>query len=384
MTTYQLAQVPQMTIGAGARWQIGDLAKALVAEGAPILLVADPGLATTGRIGEIAGLLTAAGFPVEIFSDIKSDPSIAQAEAAVSLARGSHARLMVALGGGSALDLGKAVAAIAGAEAPAETYALSAAPLPANRLKTICMPTTSGTGSETTRTAILSAPDGAKLWFWGDELKTDHALLDPELTVSLPAHLTAATGIDALVHAVEAATNRNANAGNDLYAHAAIRLVARHLETAVTNPADLVAREGLQRAAALAGTAIDNGGTAIAHAIGHAMASLRPTHHGRAVGIAMLGSLPWVVADDPDGRFAACAAAMGAEPTARGFIEAYGELLRRTGLRIAMHEDFAGITPDVLATQMTRPENVAMIRSTRREASRADLVAISEAVLSLH
>ena len=139
---------------------------------------------------------------------------------------------MVALGGGSALDLGKAVAAIAGADAPAQTYALCAAPLPAARLKTICVPTTSGTGSETTRTAILSGPDGAKLWFWGDELKTDHAVLDPELTVSLPAGLTAATGIDALVHAVEAATNRNAHAANDLYAHEAIRLVSRHLDDA--------------------------------------------------------------------------------------------------------------------------------------------------------
>ncbi|WP_131118756.1 iron-containing alcohol dehydrogenase [Lichenihabitans psoromatis] len=383
MSVHQLAQVPAMTIGAGARKQIGDLAASLVAPGSPVLLVADPGLAATGMTAELEGLLVAAGFPVIVFSDIKSDPTIAQADAAAKVARSSGAKLMVALGGGSALDLGKAVAVIAGADAPAETYALCAAPLPAGRLKIICMPTTSGTGSETTRTAILSAPDGAKLWFWGDELKADHAILDPELTVSLPAQLTAATGIDALVHAVEAATNRNAHAGNDLYAHEAIRLVAIHLETAVKDPTNLVAREGVQRAAALAGTAIDNCGTAIAHAIGHAMASLRPMHHGRAVGVAMLASLPWVVSNDPDGRFAACAAAMGAEPTAQGFIDAYGDLVRRTGLRIAVSDDFTGITPEALAAQMVRPENAPMIRSTVRESSPADLLAIAQAVLAL-
>ncbi len=384
MTTYQLAPVPRLTIGAGARRQIGDIARDLVPANSTVLLVADPGLEATGMPREVASLLRDAGFAVATFSDIKSDPTIAQANAAAALARASGAALMVALGGGSALDLGKAVAAIAAAQAPAETYALCAAPLPRDRLKTICMPTTSGTGSETTRTAILSAPDGAKLWFWGDELKADIALLDPELTVSLPAGLTAATGIDALVHAVEAATNRNANVGNDLYAHAAIRLVAEHLQTAIEQPNNLAAREGMQRAAALAGTAIDNCGTAMGHAIGHAMASLRPMHHGRAVGIAMLASLPWTVGNDPDGRFAACAAAMGAEPTGQGFIDAFTALVRGSGMRVAMVEDFAGITPQALADQMARPENVPMIRSTARDASPADLLAMAQAVLALN
>ena len=383
MTTYELAQVPRLSVGAGARRGIGALALSLVPTGAPVLLVADPGLAATGMTGEIAGALEAAGFRVEIFSDIKSDPTIAQADAGARAARASGARLMVALGGGSALDLGKAVAAVAAGDAPAATYALCAAPLPAGRLKTICLPTTSGTGAETTRTAILSGLDGAKLWFWGDELKADIALLDPELTVSLPAALTAATGIDALVHAVEAVTNRNANPGNDVYAHEAIRLVARHLVTAVRSPSDLAAREGMQRAAALAGTAIDNSGTAMGHAMGHAMASLRPMHHGRAVGIAMLATLPWTVGDDPDGRFAACAAAMGAEPTGAGFVAAYERLVRDTGLRVAMREDFAGISPEALAAQMARPENMPMVRSTARDTGPGDLLRLAGTVLDL-
>ena len=381
MAVHQLARVPRITLGAGARRNLADLASGLVPAGSTILLAADPGLAATGMIDEAAGLLRAGGFAVEIFSDIKSDPSVAQADAAAAQARLSGAKLLVALGGGSALDLGKAVACAAGAEASAAHYALCANPLPLTRLKTICIPTTAGTGSETTRTAILSGADGAKRWLWGEELKPDEVVLDPELALSLPPGLTAATGIDALVHAVEAATNRNAFAANDASAHAAIRLVAQNLEAAVGEPRNVAAREGLGLAAALAGSAIDNAGTAVAHNIGHALASLHPIHHGRAVGIAMLASLPWNI-DGNEDAFAACAAAMGAEPTAKGFVAAYENLCRRVGLDLALGRGFDGITPEALAGQMGRPENVAMLRSNRREASDADRLALARAVLA--
>jgi alcohol dehydrogenase len=383
MATHELARMPRITLGAGARRKLGGLARGLASDGASVLLVADPGLAPTGMTAEVEAELRQAGFAVATFSDIQSDPTIAQAEAAAAQARSAGAPLLVALGGGSALDLGKAVAAFAGASAPAGRYALCAAPLPTARLRTICIPTTSGTGSETTRTAVLSDADHAKLWFWGDELKADEVILDPELTVSLPPHLTAATGIDALIHAVEAATNRNAHAANDVFAHEAIRLVARHLLTAVREPGDLAAREGLALAAALAGVAIDNCGTAIAHNLGHAMASLRPMHHGRAVGIAMLATLPWNVGDDPTGRFAACAAAMGAEPTGAAFIAAYDRLVRASGMKVALADEMAGVSAEALAAQMGRPENIAMLRSNAREASEAERLALARAVLSM-
>ncbi len=378
---HHLARVPRITVGPGARRELAAMASSLVPAGAQVLLCADPGLQATGMIDEVAGLLREGGFGLSVFTDIRSDPTVAQADAAAALARRTGAQLLVALGGGSALDLGKAVAAVAGGEASAGTYALGAAPLPSGRLKTICMPTTSGTGSETTRTAILSGADHAKLWLWGEEIKADEAVLDPELTVSLPSGLTAATGIDALVHAVEAATNRNAHPANDMYAHEAIRLVATHLEAAVTRPGDLAAREGLQRAAALAGTAIDNCGTAIAHNIGHALASLRPLHHGRAVGIAMLASLPWTI-EGNETAFAACAAAMGAPATGAGFLQAYEALVRRAGMKVSLAEEFAGVTPETLAAQMARPENIAMIHSSRRSASDADLLSLAHAVLT--
>lgn len=382
MTLHRLARVPHIVLGRTALRDIGGLAAGLVPRSHTVLLCADPGLQTTGRIEELASLLGANDCRVVVFTDIKSDPSIVQAEAAIAIARRERADLVVALGGGSALDLGKAVAALASGDRPAEAYALGAAPLPSRRLRSICVPTTAGTGSETTRTSILSGPDGTKLWFWGEQIKADAVILDPELAVTLPPGLTAATGIDALVHAVEAATNRNASPANAMYCYEAIRLVGGNLDPAVRNGADLAAREALAWAAALAGIAIDNAGTAVAHTIGHALASLRPIHHGRAVGIAMLAALPWA-AEGNEEAFAGCAVALGATPTAAGFIEAYESLLRRTLGDVSLGPGFADVAPEMLAAQMARPENTAMLRSTRREAGPDDLLALARATLAL-
>jgi alcohol dehydrogenase class IV len=377
-----LDRIPRITQGAGALAGIGGMA-ARLGGGAPVLLVADPGLEASGMIGRAASALAASGLEVIRFTGLKSDPSCAQIDAAAMAGRDGGAGVVVALGGGSALDVGKAAAALAPASEPAMHYALCAHPLPARPLPKICVPTTSGTGSETTRTVVAGAPDGAKVWLWGEEMKADEVVLDPVLTTGLPAALTAATGIDALVHALEAGTNVNANPANDVYCHTAIRLVATHLVRAVEHPGDLAARAGLQLAAALAGVAIDNTGTAIAHNIGHALASLRPVHHGRAVGLAILATLAWTAADDPDGRFAAVAEAMGGPRDATRLPGLFEDLLRRSGIKVSLRgEGHDDITPDRLAAQMAAPENLPMLRSTRRGANPADLLGFATTVLT--
>ncbi len=381
MTGFVLDRIPAITQAEGALDQIGRLA-ARLGGGRPVLLVADPGLAPFGIIARAEASLREARLTPLVFTEIQSDPLAAQVDAAAALARRGNAGVVIALGGGSAMDAGKAAAAIAPGEAPAEHYALCANPLPPAPLPKICVPTTSGTGSETTRTSIVTTAAHTKVWLWGEEMKADAVLLDPTLTVGLPAHLTAATGIDALVHAVEAATNANANAGNDVFAHEAIRLVVRHLPAAVATPGDLSARAALQWAAALAGVAIDNAGTAIAHNIGHALASLRPLHHGRAVAVGMLATLPWNVAEDPDGRFAAVARLLGAADAA-GLPAAYERLLRGVGIKVSLAgEGHDGISPEQLAAQMARDENAAMRRSNRRPSSEADLLSFARRVLT--
>jgi alcohol dehydrogenase class IV len=382
MRRYELARTPHITAGPGAREALGAVAASLAGSRTKALLVADPGLQAMGLIDEVRAAIGRVVPVAEVFSAFGGDPTIAQTDAAATRAREARAGVIIALGGGSALDLGKAVAAIAGERRSALDYELCGREFPRERLPAICVPTTSGTGSETTRTAVLTRADGAKTWLWGDTVKPVEVVLDPELTTSLPAALTAATGIDALVHAVEAATNRNAHAANNLYAHAAIALVARHLERAVSHPADIAAREGMQRAAMLAGVAIDNAGTGIAHNIGHAMGSLRKIHHGRAVGVAMLAALPWNIEGD-DGRFAACAAAIGARSSAKAFVDAYERLLRACGVAVSVATEFAGVSSDQLARQMARPENASMRASNTRETSDADLARLAERVLSL-
>jgi alcohol dehydrogenase len=380
MSGYELAPTPKVTGGAGAHVRLGEIVRTIAGRKAKVFLVADPGLSSTGVMEMVLRVLPKSAAITELFGDFSSDPTIEQTDKGASRARDSRAHIVIALGGGSALDLGKAIAAIAAGRRSALDYELGKTELPLRRLPTICLPTTSGTGSEATRTAVLTRADGAKTWLWGDAVRPDEVVLDPQLTASLPASLTAATGIDALVHAVEAATNRNASAANNVYAYEAIRLVASHLDRAVAEPGDIIAREALQRASFLAGIAIDNTGTAIAHNIGHAMGSLRKIHHGRAVGVAMLASLPWNSEVD-DGRWAACATAIGANPSATAFIDAYERLLRGSGVLISVANEFAGISAETLAQQMSRPENASMRASNLRLTSLDDLRHLAARVL---
>ena len=383
MSFIQLARVPEIVQGAGALETLGQTLAGRIPAGSPVLLVADPGLKDAGFIDAASASLHAAGFGVVPFTDVKSDPTMAQVDAATALARAERATAVVALGGGSAMDVGKTIAGIACGTAGAAHYGLCANPFPATRLYSVCIPTTSGTGSEATRTAVLADARHAKVWLWGDELKPALIVLDPVLTTGLPAALTAATGIDALVHALEASTNANANAANDLYCHVAIQLVVKHLVRAIETPRDLEARGGLQWAATLAGIGIDNCGTAIAHNIGHALASLRPVHHGRAVGLALRATLAWNTEQDVDGRYAAVAALMGTARDASLLPAAFDRLLRASGVKISLAgEGYDHITPADLAAQMARPENEAMRRSNRRPVADADLLTFATAVLT--
>jgi alcohol dehydrogenase class IV len=167
------------------------------------------------------------------------------------------------------------------------------------------------------------------------ELQADAVLLDPALTVGLPAALTAATGIDALVHAIEAATNRNRHPLASAPALQAITLVRAHLPRAIAAPDDLEARGGMLLAAWLAGQAIDRAGTGIAHALGHALGTLGKVHHGRAVGLALAVALA-ANAEVAPAAHVAVARAFGLrgddEAVCAGLAGAYLEFMASVGL----------------------------------------------------
>ncbi|MCQ4632768.1 iron-containing alcohol dehydrogenase [Shinella sp. CPCC 100929] len=369
--------VPDIRFGDGAHDTIAASARALGAE--KVLVVIDGFLANSGLGERLAAQFAAEGVAADFYSDFAGEPKLAHVQAATAAARGKD--LVVGLGGGSALDIAKIAACAAAASEDPMHYALAANPLPKAPLKKIMVPTTAGTGSETSATTIFAGPQGKKLWIWGPETKADLVLLDPALTVTLPANLTAWCGLDAFVHAFEAATNRNAHAGAALYAHAALGLLTEALETAVKNPADIEARGKVLLGSCYAGVAIDNCGTAIAHNISHALAGLAPVHHGLATALGFEATLAWLVeADTADLAAAARACGLSDAAMLPGFV---GDLMDRCGIVRALPKAFADFTTADLAREMRAPENQPMRRSTVREISDADIETFAAAMMAL-
>ncbi|EDP65078.1 alcohol dehydrogenase [alpha proteobacterium BAL199] len=381
---------PSMTFGIDRLAQLPGDVMALVGPAARVLIVTDGGLMATGLPTEVAERLRAAGHLVELFSDVRSDPSAASIDAAAARARAICADLIVGLGGGSPLDVAKLAACVAVADIPAEGYAVMARPLPDKPIKKILIPTTSGTGAEMTRTSVYGIGEGRKVWAWGPTLKADLSILDPMVTRSLPAPLTAATGLDALVHAIEACTHRRATPVVEGMALQAIRLVAGNLQRVIAQPGDLEARGRVALGSAIAGVAIDACGTGIAHAFGHALGTLAHVHHGRAVALAMRVALPWACAARPD-LYAPVALALGVDPRgttderelAMAGATRFEELLRAVGLPVSLVGDGLG-EADVarLVTVTVAVENKPMVDSNAVQPTDEDLVTLARAILT--
>ena len=378
---FALNAVPEIHFGPGRARELAGDVQAVAPGARRVLLVADAALAGLGLVAPLQAALEAAGLAVALYDDIAGEPKATQIDAAAEAARRLPADAVIALGGGSALDIGKVAAAIAPAEPAAMHYALATHPLPARSIPAVCVPTTAGTGSELSATNIFANAAGKKLWIWGQETKPKRVVLDPALTLSLPPALTAWTGLDAFVHALESCTNRNATAGNSLTAWKALTLIAGALETAVTQPGNLRARGDLLLGSALAGVSIDNCGTAVAHNISHALAGLAPVHHGLATALGLEVTLAWSIETD-DGSFAAAARACGLDgaDTLPGW---YGDLMTRCGVARRLPPAFKAFDAAALGAEMRAPENQPMRRATARPVEDADLDRFAAAVMAL-
>jgi alcohol dehydrogenase class IV len=380
MQSFSLAPIPEIIFGNGRLSELPGHVTRLAGKAQPAMIVADPAMTSLGVAARLAKLLADAGHEVAIYDGFKGEPKSADVDHAASLAREGRARAVIGLGGGTALDTAKLVAACAVSGKPAEAYQFCETPLPAEPLTLIAVPTTAGTGAEVTRTCIFTNAGHQKVWAWGDELKPGLAVLDPELTAGVPAAVTAATGLDALVHAIEASTNRNRSEANDLYCHRAIGLISGALENAVKTPRDLAARGSLLLGSCYAGIGIDNAGTALAHNISHAMAELAPVPHGRATGLAMLATIDWVKDGNP-GAFARVASAMAG---ATDVVTGYENLVRRSGIKVSLAGDGLDLDrPERLAERMASPAHAPMRRNTARDVSDDDLLRLAERVYAL-
>lgn len=280
MKTEFFSTTPRIVMGSGCVARLPEEVKRL--GGASVLLVTDPGVVKAGIAARLTALLNDAGLGVAVFDKVEADPRYEIVEDALAALQTSGADLVVGLGGGSSLDMAKITAVMASNEGPVGKYfGIDLVPRPG--LPTILIPTTAGTGSEVTPIVILS-DHGEKLkkGVVSPFLFPACALLDAELTLGLPPAVTAATGMDALIHAVEAYTSINATPTTDMLAKEAIKLIFHNIRTAYANGANLAARENMLRGAMLAGMAFANAGVTAVHAFAYPIGAEFHIPHGIA------------------------------------------------------------------------------------------------------
>lgn len=387
-TPFDFTAGPRVLFGVGQMPVFAARLSLLLKGGKKVLLVSDPGVHAAGLTQKLTVPLEEVGLEVVLFTDVRSDPTAASVDAIVAKAKSVAADGIVGLGGGSALDAAKLAAAIALEDAPAADYALGIKPLPQNRMPMAMVPTTSGTGSEVTKTVVYSLDDDRKVWAWGPELLPDIAFCDPSFTVGLPPHLTAATGVDALVHAIEAVTAKTPNAFGETFGLQAIKMASRSLLKAVQQPEDLDARGEMQLASMLAGKSIAECGTGVAHAVGHALGADAHVHHGRAVGVVLRAAFAWNTEEMPE-RFKGVATALGV-PTgedhavrARQAAETFDHLVRSSGVAVSLTDKGLGVADISRITKRTMdPENWPMCENNVRSLRAEDVEHIVKEVLT--
>lgn len=267
-----------LLFGAGSINELGTACRAAGIRHA--LLVTDGGIAARGLHATACASLTASGVETSVFSEVVADPPTEVILAAVAAARRAGCDGVVGFGGGSSMDAAKLVAVLLCGEQPLdEMYGVDR--VRSRRLPLIQVPTTAGTGSEVTMVAVVTTGRTTKMGVVSRTLLADRVILDPELTLSMPAPVTAATGIDAMVHAIEAYTSaRLKNPLSDTLAREALRLLAANIERAVTAPQDLAARGAMLLGAMHAGQAFANAPVAAVHALAYPLGGNYHLAHG--------------------------------------------------------------------------------------------------------
>ena len=337
--------------GAGALARIGALAQERL--GGRVLVVTDPGMVATGIVERAMGYLGAAGVAAESFADVVADPPAAMIRKAVEAAQALGATGILGLGGGSSLDTAKLVALLApGREQLADVFGVGKAMGP--RLPLALIPTTAGTGSEVTPISIVTTGENEKMGVVSPVILPDVALLDPELTLGLPPHVTAATGIDAMVHAIEAYASKSANNNplSRVLAQQALTLIGASIETAVHNGANLAARSAMLLGSMLAGQAFANSPVAAVHALAYPLGGHFHIPHGLSNALVLAHVLRFNAkeAPQPYAEIAPCAfpelARLEGQERAAGFCDALQALSRKCGLPQRLRD--VGVPEDVL------------------------------------
>ena len=269
----------KVLFGIGASREIGKEAKAL--GGTKVLIVTDPGVVNSGLVASLRTNLEEAGMKVFLFDRVEPEPSASLVDESAQLAKENGVDVVIGVGGGSSLDIAKGASLLA--SNPGNVLDYSGMDLiPKRGLPKILVPTTAGTGSEVTRVFVLiDKRDNMKKVVFSNYSIPELALVDPMLTISMPSKVTADTGMDALVHAIETYVSMNATPFSDLLASRAIELIAKYLPMAFAKGENIEARYHMSLASLLAGMAFASGGLGAVHALAYPLGTEYHLPHGR-------------------------------------------------------------------------------------------------------
>ncbi len=399
-TTWTFHNAGQLLFGRGAVGQLGEIAQNLDAH--RVLIITDKTLVDAGLVDQVRAPLADVGVSVDVFDGGEPEPPIHAVNAAIVMSADSKPDLLLGLGGGSNMDIAKAVAIVMAHGGAVKDYAGDQI-VPGPIFPLLLVPTTAGTGSEVTAASVLCDTDaGGKFGILSNHLRPKFAIVDPMLTVSCPPKVTAASGIDALTHAIEAYTaidnedfplpegERTVYQGRhplaDVLAERAIGLVGQHLRSAVENGNDLQAREGMSLAAMLAGMAFSNVGVAVVHALEYALNQAAHTPHGTGCGLL----LPYVMRFNAPARLDQMSriaellgenvAGLDAADAANRAVSAVERLKADIGIPVGMSE--VGVTAEQLPDMAKAAFGVKRIlRVNPRSVSQEDLESILQSAL---
>ncbi len=376
--------IPRIVMGPGALNQLADEVRALKAN--KVLIVTDQGLIEAGLVKKAQDLFEKADIKCTVFGDVEADPPYEIVADCVEMIRREKANLLIGFGGGSPIDIAKVSAVMATNEGPISEY-FGIDLVPNAGLPTLIIPTTAGTGSEVTPIAILSDhTEKLKKGIVSPHLFPSAALLDPELTLGLPAHVTAATGMDALIHAVESYTSKNATSISDMLACQAMKLIANSLRTAYTDGSNLAARSSMLEGSLLAGMAFCTAGVTAVHAFAYPIGAEFHIPHGVANSI-MLTPVMEFNKHGSEERFAKIAKHLGediAGLSTREAADAAVEAMRRLAvdLKIPGHLSEFGIKDkDIPELAQGVMKVTRLLANNPRELTQKDAEAIYRSLL---
>ncbi len=280
LPTFSFSTVPHVVCETGAANRLADLVEQHYPGPHQILVVTDAGLLRSGILEPSLNTLRKAGHQVHLYADVVADPPESVVRDAAAKAREKNVDLVIGWGGGSSMDVAKLIAVLVPAmQDLKEMFGIGN--VKGKRLPLIQIPTTAGTGSEVTPIAIVTTGETTKTGVVSPQLYADLAILDAELTIGLPPKVTAATGIDAMVHAIEAYTSRlKKNPLSDMLACQALRLLSANIVTACRDGENLAARQAMLLGAMLAGQAFANAPVAAVHALAYPIGGIFHVPHG--------------------------------------------------------------------------------------------------------